>query len=55
METGRIRKTLLNRDSKSQKILNRCLADPKRPQIAAQTSLCSKTLNYHRWRNQDIP
>ena len=29
--------------------------DPKRPQLPAQTTIPSKTLNHHRWRNQDIP
>jgi hypothetical protein len=30
------------------------LADPKRTQMATQITIPSKTLNYLRWRNQDI-
>jgi hypothetical protein len=33
----------------------RCHTDPKRAQMPAQATIPSKTLNYHRWRNQDIP
>ena len=29
--------------------------DPKRTQMPAQATIPSKTLNYHRQRNQDIP
>jgi hypothetical protein len=29
--------------------------DPKRTQMPAQATIPSTTLNYHRWRNQDIP
>ena len=36
---------ILNRDSKSQKILSRCHADPKRTQIQAQATIPSKPLN----------
>jgi hypothetical protein len=42
-------------DSKSQKILGRCHTDSKRTKIPAQDTIPSKTLNYHRWRNQGIP
>ena len=38
----------------SQKILNRCYADPKKTQMPTQSTIQSKTLNYHRWRNQRI-
>lgn len=33
---------LLNKDSKNQKILESCLADPKRPQMPAQTTIPRK-------------
>ena len=33
----------------------RCHTDPKRRQIPTQATIASKTLSYHRWRNQDIP
>ena len=33
----------------------RCHTDPKRAQMPAQATIPSKTLNYHRWRNQSIP
>lgn len=46
---------LLNRDSKSQKILDRCHAVPKGTKMPIQATIHSKTLNYHRWRNQSIP
>ena len=46
---------LINRDSKSQKILGRCHRDTKRTQMPTQANIPSKNLNYHRWRNQDIP
>jgi hypothetical protein len=46
---------LLPRDYESQKILGGCYTDPKRPQMTAQATILIKTLNYHRWRNQDIP
>jgi hypothetical protein len=46
---------LLNRDSKSHKILGRYHTDPKRTQMLAHATISSKTLDYHRWRNQDIP
>ena len=42
-------------DSKSQKILDRCHSDPKKTQRPAQATISSKTLNQHRWRNQNIP
>ena len=29
--------------------------EPKRTQMPVQATIPSKTLNYHRWRNQDIP
>jgi hypothetical protein len=41
--------------NKGQKILDRCYANPKRTQMPAQATIPSKTLNYHRWRNQSIP
>ena len=28
---------------------------PKRTQVPAQAAIPSKTLNHHRWRDQDIP
>jgi hypothetical protein len=31
------------------------VSDPKRTQMPAQATIPSKTLNYHRQRNQDIP
>jgi hypothetical protein len=37
------------------RISGRCHTDPKRTQILAQVTIPSKTLNYHRWRNHDIP
>ena len=43
------------RDYESQKILERYYTDPKRTQMPAQATIPSKTLNYHRWRNQSIP
>jgi hypothetical protein len=42
-------------DYESQKILHRCYRDIKRTQMPAQATIPSKTLNYHRWRNQSIP
>jgi hypothetical protein len=39
----------------SYKILGRCYTHPKRTQMPVQATIPSKTLNYHRWRNQDIP
>jgi hypothetical protein len=32
-----------------------CHIDPKRTQRTAQAAIPSKTLNHHRWRNQNIP
>jgi D-arabinose 1-dehydrogenase-like Zn-dependent alcohol dehydrogenase len=29
--------------------------DTKRTQMSAQSTIPNKTLNYYRWRNQDIP
>jgi hypothetical protein len=46
---------LLTGDYKNQKILCRCHTDPKRTQMPAQATIPSKTLNYHKWKNQDIP
>ena len=46
---------LLNRDPKSQKSLDRGHIDPKRTQMPAQATISCKTLNHHRWRNQNIP
>ena len=37
---------LLNIDSMSQKIMESCLADPRRPQMSAQTTIPSKTLTH---------
>ena len=31
------------------------IIDPKRTQMTAQATIPSKALNYHRWRNQDVP
>ena len=44
----------LNRDLKSQKGLDRGHENPKRTQMPAQDTTPSKTLNQHRWRNQNI-
>jgi hypothetical protein len=43
------------RNYESQKILGRYHTDPKRTQMPVQGTIPSKTLNYHRWRNQSIP
>ena len=51
----RITPDFSSRDYESQKILGRCHTDPKRTQTPAQATISSKTLNYHRWRNQSIP
>jgi hypothetical protein len=32
-----------------------CYTNSKRTQMPAQGTIPSKTLNYHRWRNQSIP
>jgi hypothetical protein len=45
----------LPEDYKSHKILERCHIDPKRTQMPSQAIILSKTLNNHKWRNQDIP
>lgn len=37
-------------DSKSKKILDRCAADYKKPQMSAHTTIPCKTLNHYRWR-----
>jgi hypothetical protein len=42
---------LLNRDTKSQKNLDRYIIDHKRTQTPPQTTISNKTLNHHRWRN----
>ena len=42
-------------DYKNQKILVRSHTSPKRGQLPAQAPIPRKTLNYHRWRKQDIP
>jgi hypothetical protein len=42
-------------ETKNQKILDRCHADPKGTQMPAHSPIHSKTLNYHRWKNHDIP
>ena len=42
-----------NGDSKSQKILDSCYADPRRTQMPAQATIPSKILNYHRCIKQD--
>ena len=36
-------------------ILGRCHSDPTTTQMPAQATISSKTLNYRRWRNYDIP
>jgi hypothetical protein len=46
---------LLARNYVSKKILGRHHTDPKRTQMPAQATIPSKTLNSHRWKNQDIP
>jgi hypothetical protein len=46
---------ILNGDSKNHKILDRCHSDPKKILMPFQGTIPSKTLNHHRWRNQDIP
>jgi hypothetical protein len=46
---------LLNRDYESQKTMVRGHADSRRTQMPAQDTTSSKTLNKHRWRNQNIP
>ena len=33
----------------------KCFTDLKRTEMLAQATIPSKTLNYHRWRNQSIP
>ena len=43
------------RDYESQKILGRCHTDHKRTQMPPKATIGSKTLNYHKWRNQGIP
>ena len=43
------------RDYECQKILGRFHTDPKRTQMPAQATIPTKTLNYHRWRNEDGP
>jgi hypothetical protein len=45
---------LLNRDYETQKSLFRSHEDSKRIQMPAQATIPSKTLNQHRWRNQNI-
>ena len=35
--------------------LDKCCTDHKRTQMPALATIPSKSLNYHRWRNQDIP
>jgi hypothetical protein len=44
-----------DRDFHRDKILDSCFTDPKRKQMPAKATIPSKTLNYHRWRNQCIP
>jgi hypothetical protein len=52
----RITPDTFTRDYESQKILyNRCCTDLKRTKMPGQATIPSKTLNYHRWRNQNIP
>ena len=46
---------LFTTDYESWKILGRCHTDPKRTQMLAQATIPSKTLNYNRHRNQNIP
>jgi hypothetical protein len=40
----------LSADSKSQEDLDRYLANPKRLQMSAQTTIARKTFNHHRWK-----
>jgi hypothetical protein len=42
-------------ECESQKILGRYCIDTKRTQMPAQATIPSRTLNYHRWRNKDVP
>lgn len=44
-----------SRDSKSSEDPEQMSCRPKRTQIPVWTTIPSKTLNYHRWRNQDTP
>ena len=46
---------LLNRDTKSQKSLDRGQADTKTKQTPAQATIPRKTPNQHRRRHQNIP
>jgi hypothetical protein len=42
-------------DFSPESMKGRCYANPKRRQMPAQATIPSKTLIYHRWRNQSIP
>jgi hypothetical protein len=42
-------------ETKSQKIMGRCHAHPKRTKMPAQATIPSKTINHQGWRNQNIP
>ena len=46
---------MISRHDESQKILDRYHTHPKRTQMPAEATIPSKTLYYHRWRNQSIP
>ena len=52
---NRITPDFFTRNYESQKFLDRCYTDTKRTQIPAQTTIPKQTLNYHRWRKQNIP
>jgi len=43
------------RDNERQKIVGRCHTNTKKTQMPSQTIIFRKTLNYHWWKNQDIP
>jgi hypothetical protein len=51
----RITQDLSPETMKTRRSWERCHTDPRRTQMQAQTTTPTKTRNYHRWRNQDIP
>jgi hypothetical protein len=51
---NRITQYLSPETIKARRFPRRCHTDPKRTQMPAQPNKHSKTLNYYRWRNQDI-
>lgn len=42
-------------ETKSQKILDKCLTDPKISEMIAQTMIPSKNFSHLKWRNNDTP